>query len=70
MVANKTRMHKLNNPSTPLDSGTWARSDVGVVKCKCDAALFQREGYTGMGCVLRDSQGDFIRCHSVQIHGV
>ena len=63
-------MHKLNHPNIQLDSNTWVRPDVGVVKCNCDAALFQTEGYTGMGCVLRDNQGEFIGYHSTKIHGV
>ena len=40
------------------------------MKCNCDAALFQREGYTGMGCVLRDSQGEFMGCYSTKFHKV
>ena len=70
MATNKTRAHNLSNPSRPLDINTWARPDTGVVKCNCDATLFKREGYTGMGCVLRDSQGEFMWCHSVKILGV
>ena len=66
----KRRVYKLNHPNMQLDSNTWVRPDVGVVKCNCDATLFQREGYIGMGCVLCDSQGEFIGCHSAKIHGV
>ena len=40
------------------------------MKCNFNVALFQKEGYTGMWCVLRDSQGEFIGCHSAKIHGV
>ena len=64
------KVHKLNHPNRQLDSNTWVQPDVGVVKCNCDAALFQREGYTGMGCVLRDSQGEFIGCYSAKNHEV
>ena len=37
------------------------------MKCNRDAALFKREGYTGMGCLLRYSQGEFLWCHLVKI---
>ena len=45
------KVHKLNHPNRQLDSNTWVQPNVGVVKCNCDAALFQREGYIGMGCL-------------------
>ena len=70
VAVNNKRVHKLNHTSKQLDSNTWVGPDVRVVKCNSDAALFQREGYTGMGCVLRNSHGEFIGCHSAKIHGV
>ena len=28
---------------------------MGLFKCNCDASIFEHDGFTGMGCVLRDS---------------
>ena len=38
-----------------FDGVKWQRPHAGFLKCNCDATIFEREGYTGLGCMLRDS---------------
>ena len=45
---------------------TWRKPELGWLKLNIDAAVFQ-DGQIGVGCVLRDAQGQFVgpRCQKV-----
>lgn len=53
-----------------VDAGfrVWTRPSVGWSKMNVDAAVFQ-DGSTGIGSVLRDSDGQFIHARCRRIHG-
>ena len=42
---------------------------MGFLKCNCDAAMFEHDGFTSMGCVLWNSAGQFMGCFASK-HGV
>ena len=48
----------------------WQRPNVGFFKCNCDAAIFDRERYTSMGCVLCNSHNGFLGCFVTKMYGV
>ena len=53
-----------------VDGVKWQRPNLGFLKCNCDAAIFEKEGYTGMGCVQRDSHNGFPGCLATKMYGV
>lgn len=55
-----------------LDSGysDWYRPPRSFVKCNVDAAFFISEQKIGIGCILRDENGMFLRCRTCIIVGM
>lgn len=46
----------------------WSRPPPGWVKMNVDAAIFQ-DGCIGVGSVLRDSQGKFMKASCTRMNG-
>ncbi|XP_050238420.1 uncharacterized protein LOC126687911 [Mercurialis annua] len=53
------------------DSGAvaWKKPEAGWFKVNVDAAVFEREGGAGLGCVVRDDEGMIIQARHANISG-
>ncbi|KAH9670971.1 reverse transcriptase domain-containing protein [Citrus sinensis] len=48
---------------------SWEKPEFGWVKCNVDAAVFASQGRIGLGCVIRNSEGEFLAARCVGRHG-
>lgn len=58
--SNQVMHKKLNDREGVL---VWKKPELGWFSCNIDAAVFEREGRSSFGCVLRNDQGQFIAAY-------
>lgn len=52
------------NGAGQVQSKTWSKPPYGWIKINIDAACQQHSEFVGVGCVIRDDQGQFLRARS------
>ncbi|XP_074327164.1 uncharacterized protein LOC141665080 [Apium graveolens] len=57
-------------PTINSRSRCWQKPPVGWVKINIDAATFMQDNSIGIGGVIRDDRGDFVRAMCQQVEGL
>ncbi|XP_074344602.1 uncharacterized protein LOC141683749 [Apium graveolens] len=55
---------------TTGSSAKWQRQQQGLVKINTDAAVFMEGGSTGIGSVMRNEQGEFLRARNQKLQAM